>query len=278
METLGITQGKLCDEPLIDPVKLNEKGRYEASLPFKEKHPLIYDNYDLCEKRLMKLYSSLKENPELLKQYNDIVTAQKELGIVEEFKSPGVKGEVHYLPHHSVIRDDKTTTKIRIVFDAPSKETGPSLNECLHKGPQTTLLIFDILLRFHTFKIAFVADIEKAFLQIVINEKDRDFLRFLWFDNVFSEQPEIVRNRFARVIFGVTSSPYLLNETICKHAQKYDFDIDFINTVFNSFYVDDFVGGENSLEGAFLLFKKLKLRFLESLFHLKKWKTNDLKL
>ena len=58
------------------------------------------------------------------------------------------------------------------------------------------------------------------------------FLRFLWFDNVFSEQPKIVRNRFARVIFGVTISPYLLNETIRKHAQMYDFEIDFINTVF----------------------------------------------
>ena len=76
----------------------------------------------------------------------------------------------------------------------------------------------------------------------------------------------------------MTSLPYLLNGTICKHGQKYDFDIDFMNTVFNSFYVDDFVGGENRLEGAFLLFKKSKLCFLEGLFHLKKWGTNDLKL
>ena len=128
LETLGITPDELCDEPLIDPIKLNEKGRYEASLPFKEKHPLIYDNYNLCEKRLMKLYSSLKGNPELLKHYDDIVTAKKELGIVEEVKSPGVKGEVHYLPHHSVIREDKTTAKVSIVFDASSRETGPSLN------------------------------------------------------------------------------------------------------------------------------------------------------
>ena len=62
-----------------------------------------------------------------------------------------------------------------------SKETGPSLSECLHKGPQTTPLIFDILLHFGMFKIAFAADIEKAFLQITINEKDRGFLCFLWF-------------------------------------------------------------------------------------------------
>ena len=56
---------------------------------------------------------------------------------------------------------------------------------------------------------------------------------------MFSEQPKIVRNRFARAIFGVTSLPHLLNETVRKHAQKYDFDIDFISTVFNSIYVDD---------------------------------------
>ena len=65
----------------------------------------------------------------------------------------------------------------------------------------------------------------------------------------------------------MTSSPYLLNQTIRKHAQKYDFDVDFISAVFNSFYVDDLVGRENSIEGAFLLFKKLKLRFSEVLFH-----------
>ena len=191
--TLGMTPDELCDEPLIDPVKLNEKGRYEAGLPFKEKHPLICDNYNLCEKYLMKLYSSLKGNLELLKQHDDIVTTQKELDIVEEVKSLGVKAEVHYLLHHSVIRDNKTTTKIRIIFGASSKETGPSLNECLQKGPQTTPLIFDILLHFCTFKIALSADIEKAFLQIAINEKDRDFLRFLWFDK-HSEQPKIKRN------------------------------------------------------------------------------------
>ena len=97
---------------------------------------------------------------------------------------------------------------------------------------------------------------------------------------MFSEELKIVRNRFARVIFGVTSSPHLLNETIRKHAQNYNFDIDFINTMFNSVYIDDFVDGENSLEGAFLIFKFkiLKLWFLEGLLHSKKWKTNDLKL
>ena len=50
------------------------------------------------------------------------------------------------------------------------------------------------------------------------------------------------------------SSPYLLNETIHKHGQKYNFDIEFINIVLNLFSVDDFVGGENSLKDFFFFY------------------------
>ena len=47
----------------------------------------------------MKLYSSLKKDPEFLKKYDDIVTKQKGIKIVEEMENPKVK----------VIRDDKAT-------------------------------------------------------------------------------------------------------------------------------------------------------------------------
>ena len=68
---------------------------------------------------------------------------------------------------------------------------------------------------------------------------------------------------FARVLFGMTSSPYLLNGTVQKHAKTCDFD-------FNCFYVDDFSGGDNSFKKAFELYQKLKLRFIEGLFFLQK--------
>ena len=214
-------------------------------LPFKENHPLIHDHFELCKRRLLNLHQKLKDNPDLLKAYNDIFIEQKQNGIIEEVMSPGKLGETHYIPHHPVIWDDKTTTKICIVFDASARDNGLSLNDCLYKGRHVTPLLCHILLRFHSHAVAFT-DIEKAFLQINVNENDHDCLRFLWFNNIFSDQPKIVHNRFGRVVIGVTSLPFCLNGKIWKRVQSYDFDKEFIDKVLPSFFVDDFIGGEES--------------------------------
>ena len=99
--------------------------------------------------------------------------------------------------------------KLRVVYDASAKSTGPSLNDCLYTGPKFDQKIMDILLRFRTVKVALTADIERAFLMISICERDRDALWFLWFDNITKEQPQVCAFRFARVVFGVSSSPFL---------------------------------------------------------------------
>ena len=54
--------------------------------------------------------------------------------------------KVHYLPHHVVIRNEAETTKIRVVYDASSKEgkRGVSLNDCLHVGPALSPLLSTI--------------------------------------------------------------------------------------------------------------------------------------
>ena len=57
-------------------------------------------------------------------------------------------------------------------------------------------------------------------------------------------------------MFGVTISPYILNEIIHKHAHEYHSDIDFVNTMFNSLYVDDSVGFETTVFKRFISFEK----------------------
>ena len=164
---------------------------------------------------------------------------------------------------------------MRIAFDASAKTFKPSLNECLYKGQQLTPLVFGIFLRFRAQVIALTADTEKAFDQVSVDNDGRDYLRYLWLDNIFSDQPTITRNWFARVIFGVTSSPFCLNSIIRKLVNQYSDDPEFVNKALKSLFDDDFISGGESVEKAFELFIKLRNRFKEGHFNLRRWKTNS---
>ena len=117
-----------------------------------------------------------------------------------------------------IVSRDKETTKVRIVYDASARSNGPSLNDCLYTGPKFNQKILDILLRFRSHRIAITVDIEKAFFMILMADKDRDVLRFLWFKNVFHDQPEVAV--LTRVVFGISSCPFLLNATIKHHVER----------------------------------------------------------
>ena len=92
-----------------------------------------------------------------------------------------------------------------------------SLNDCLIQGPSLTPMIFDIFLGFQIHKVAIAGHIEKAFLNIEIPPEQRDFLRFLWVNDVSSENPELIKLRFTRLVFGLTSSPFVFNAILRNH-------------------------------------------------------------
>ena len=72
-------------------------------------------------------------------------------------------------------------------------------------------------MRFRSHPIGIVADIEKAFHQIVIDPSDRDMLRFLWWEGNTEGSPRITQYRFCRLMFGLTPSPAILNGIIQHH-------------------------------------------------------------
>ena len=209
LESLGILKNEQSVYEKFTQQISFKQGRYEVHLPWKESHPPLPDNYELCRKRLTRLLNRLNEKPELLLQYDTIIRDQLRQGVVEVVTEPThcEDGRVHYLPHHPVVRHDKQTTKVRIVYDASARAGGPSLN-CLYTGPNFGQTILDILLRFRLHNIAFVGDVEKAFLMVSVADSDRDVLRFLWIKDVKGTQSEIVVMRFTRVVFGVSASPF----------------------------------------------------------------------
>jgi hypothetical protein len=196
--------------------------RYAVNLPWKSDAESLTDHYDLSKTRLNYLQQNLKKGVDLMEKCNAIIEEQLESRIIEpalnENKQEQTSKKVHYMPHHTVVRDVKSTTKVRIVFNGSAKSSQQelSINECLERGPNILPSLFDILVRFRSG--AFRFDIEnKAFHMISIKEEDRDALRFLWLKSVDQGLKENVVYRFCRLVFGLKPSPAILGATTKRH-------------------------------------------------------------
>ena len=83
--------------------------------------------------------------------------------------------EVFYLPMHAVRKEQSTTTKLRIVFDASAKSaTGVSLNDLLLVGPTIHSPLIDVLIRFRFCRITITADISKMYRAIELAPADKE--------------------------------------------------------------------------------------------------------
>ena len=68
-DTLRILEKeRSVNEKFLDYISFHD-NRYEVRLPFKEDHPMIEDNYELCKKRLSQLKKQLYNKPELKREY-----------------------------------------------------------------------------------------------------------------------------------------------------------------------------------------------------------------
>ena len=99
-----------------------------------------------------------------------------------------------------------------------------------------------------------IADIEKAFLNVGVAEADRDWLRFLWYD----EEGNLEVYRFTRVPFGAGPSPFLLNVTLKHHFEKVVKDPELLALILRSIYVDDLLTGGKTTQRVLKLIQELE--------------------
>ncbi|UYV79423.1 K02A2.6-like [Cordylochernes scorpioides] len=235
----------LARRHFLKTVQHSVSGRY-VSLPWTVEKAKIADNREVAMKRLEQTTKKLI-SLNLYEDYDDIFRGWLDDGIIEKVPAEQHDAEAFYLPHRPVVKLSSGTTPIRPVFDASSKVyRSPSLNDCLEKGPNLIEMIPNLMLRFRNGKFGVVADIKKAFLQIEVNERDRDYLRFLWYSQN-GEKTEVFRHR--RVVFGVNYSPFILGAVIEYHLSNVRPEHKpLAQRLQKSFYVDNLVTSVNSFE------------------------------
>ena len=81
--------------------------------------------------------------------YDKIFDEYLKLGITEEVQSQRGTGQVAYLPYKEVVKEDRFTTKLRIVFDVSAKYKDTiSLNDILFKAPCLNTDLYSLLPKF----------------------------------------------------------------------------------------------------------------------------------
>lgn len=160
-------------------------------------------------------------------------------GDAERVSEEGDSSPVWYIPHHGVYHPQKTG-KIRVIFDCSAKFQDVSLNDHLLTGPDLTNALLGVLCRFRKGPIAFTCDIERMFHQFYVKKEDRDYLRFLWWeDGNLEVTPSIYRMKVH--LFGAASSPGCANFGL-KHLATQghgQYNEDTIRFIQRNFYVDD---------------------------------------
>ena len=162
-------------------------------MPWKPNHPLLPTNETIAKGRIRCTVRRLATVPGKLRAYNQIITEQEKRGFIEKIP--------HSLPSAPCYRERLLYHSTSCVFDCSCKtnDSQPSLNDCLTTGLPHLNDLTAILIRFHRYRYALTADIEKAFLHIIVEEEDRDATPFFWLSDPNNPESPFDIYRFIRV-------------------------------------------------------------------------------
>lgn len=246
-----------CEQFFSDTHRRDETGRFTVRLPFRR----LFDpsiaplgrSRAIAIISLLQLERRFEQNPNLKKEYtsaiNDhLISGRMQSTTANEIES---EGQVHsaYLPHHAVVKESSTTTKLRVVFDASRKTTtGKSLNDMLIAGPTIQSDIVTIIINWRFHRIAFTADVQKMYLQVKVDQRDIDMQRILWRNDPIKPIQDFALNRLT---FGTSCAPFIAIRSVHQLADDEKSKYPEAATVMtNDAYVDDVIWGEMTCQSS----------------------------
>ncbi|KAH9497448.1 hypothetical protein DERF_013441 [Dermatophagoides farinae] len=247
-----------------DNVKYDESNkRYSIKLPFIAN---IEVDSNFIEAKKMIAGMVKRMNGDRRRQYQSLMDEMVKNDVIEQ---TAIATEIGYhMPHFVIARDDKNTTKLRMVFNASHGKQ--PLNKAIFKGV-TSWSIVRSLLNFRMKPVGVISDIQSAFHNIEIDTEHRDYVKFLW----VNLDDELMCYRFNRLPFGLSSSPFALYAVIVHHLQKFEDKFPrTVNIVRQGLYVDDLIFSATDTIEAEMIKEQCVQIFDEASMKLRKWRSS----
>ncbi|XP_029176084.1 uncharacterized protein LOC114944355 [Nylanderia fulva] len=268
-----------CEQHFAATHKRDVHGRYVVRLPFKNgSPPSIGESFQITSVLHAKLTNRLSRQSEIRTLYHAFLADYEELGHMTQIKpSTSNLSDAAYIPHHAVLREHSTTTKLRVVFNASCRTSnGTSLNDHLMIGPKLQQDLAAIVLRWRLFQYVYTADIAKMYRQISVHHEDRDYQRILW-------QPpgcaHINHYQLNTVTYGTACAPYLAMRVLQQLNEEDGHEFPLAQTIFrDSIYVDDTLFGADEISDAIKTRDQLIALMKRGQFDLRKWTANSSEL
>lgn len=260
----------------------SDTGKFCTRLPMKRQFDpsaVLGRSYTIALNRFHALERRLRRDPNLHAAYSQCINEYLQLGqmqLVTTTEDDHRTGNIFnccYLPHHAVVKESSSTTKLRVVFDASTKTSnGRSLNDVLTTGPALQCELIFVIMNWRFFKYVFIADIEKMYRRIEMHPEDAEFQRILWRPDPNSE---IKIYKLITVTFGTSSAPYIAIRTVHQLAEDECHRFPLAAEVLKRhMYIDDVFSGGHTVEST----KQLQLELINIMksgsFDLRKWCSN----
>ncbi|GFW76694.1 uncharacterized protein TNCV_4944111 [Trichonephila clavipes] len=208
-----------CEDHFLKTHSRDEKDRYVVKMPLKNEPNCLGESRDIALKRLNALWTRLIIDPQYLKLYRDFIHEYDQFGHMKEVVAEHDNSEVaYYMPHHGVLRPEKSTAKLRVVFNA----TNPTTSLCLYGRCED-----DVPNDTHP------------------HESQQPLLRILW-----KESPEDPVKTFEMktVTYGTVSAPFLARRTLLQLSRDEEKNFPLAAPILReNFYMDDVLCGAASL-------------------------------
>ncbi len=255
---------------------LPDLKQYEVACTWKPGQPKVPENRAQALARLRHLEQGKLRDPEFRERYAAVFEQWLKEGYIREVPECNwalSENEGLYWCHHPVVREDKMTTKVRIVMDGAAKYKGRNINEILAPGPNLIANLQSILVRMRLKPVAFTGDISSMCLRIRLLERDRRFHRFVWAREA-GDPPHTFE--FLSHVFGNVGSPAVANFVVKEHASQHRKQyLLAYNTVHRVMLVDDMVDSAETPEDACRVICQLIVLHCLAGMELRKWASNS---